>query len=53
MLQFGIDNCRWWTLIVLLHISTAEHVDGHTIQVELGQKNEEHDMPTPGKKTYF
>ena len=31
MLQFCIDNCRLWTLIVLLHISNVEHVDGHIV----------------------
>ena len=51
MLQFCIDNCRWWTLIVLLHISNEEHVDGHTIQVEPRQENEEQEVATPGKKT--
>ena len=30
MILFCIDNCRWWTLIVL-HISTVEHVYGHTV----------------------
>ena len=35
MLLFCIDNCRWWTLILILHNSTAEHVDaGNTEQVE-------------------
>ena len=51
MLLFCIDNCRWWTLIVLLHISIAEHVDGHIVQVEPGQEMEEHEVATPGKKT--
>ena len=41
MLQFCIDNCRWWTLVILLQISITEHVDGHTIQVEPRQENEE------------
>ena len=35
VLLFCIDNCRWWTLILILHNSTAEHVDaGNTEQVE-------------------
>ena len=52
MLLFCIDNCRWWTLILILHNSTAEHVDaGNTEQVEPGQDNDEHDdVPTTGKK---
>ena len=55
MLSFCIDNCRWWTLILILHNSTTEHVDaGNTEQVELGQDNDEHDdVPTPGKNTTF
>ena len=36
ILLFCIDNCRWWTLILILHNSTAEHVDANnTKQVEL------------------
>ena len=51
MLLFCIDNCRWWTLIVILHNSTAEHVDvGNPEEVEPGQDNDEHDVPTTGKK---
>ena len=37
-------------IIVLLHISTAEHVDDHTVQVEPGQENEEHEVAKLGKK---
>ena len=51
MRQFCIDNCSWWTLIALLHISIPYHVDGHTIQVEPRQENEEQEVATPGKKT--
>lgn len=31
--------------------TTAEHVEGHTVQVEPGQEYEEHDVATTGKKT--
>ena len=35
MLLFCIDNCRWWTLIIILHNSIAEHVNAdNTEQVE-------------------
>ena len=53
MLLFCIDNCRWWTLIITLHNSTAKHVDvGNIEQVEPVQDNDEHvDVPMPGKKT--
>ena len=52
MLLFCIDNCRWWTIILILHNSTAEHVDaGNTEQVEPRQDNDENDaMPTLIKK---
>ena len=53
MLLFCIDNCRWWTLILILHNSTVEHVDAdNTEQVEPVQGNDEHaDVPMLGKKT--
>ena len=58
MLLFCIDNCRWWTLILIIHNSTTEHVDaGNTEQVgpvQYGpvQYNDEHvDVRMPGKKT--
>ena len=53
MLLFSIDNCRWWTLILILHNPAAEHVDAdNTEQVEPVQDNDEHaDVPMPGKKT--
>ena len=53
MLLFCIDNCRWWTLILVLHNWTAEHVDeDNTEQVEPIQDNHEHaDVPMPSKKT--
>ena len=52
MLLFCIDNCRWWTLILILHNSTAEHVDAdNTEQVGPVQYNDEHvDVPMLGKK---
>ena len=51
MLLFCIDNCIWWTLIVILHNPTTEHVDAsNTVQVDPEQANDEHDVPTPGKK---
>ena len=54
MLLFSIDNCRWWTLILILCNSTAEHVDAdNTEQVEPVQDNDEHtDVPLAGKKTH-
>ena len=54
MLLFCIDNCKWWTLIVILHNSTAEHVDAdNTEQVELVQDNDENvDVPMAGKKKH-
>ena len=51
MLQFYIKYCKWWTLIVLLHISTVEHVKGHIVQVEPRQEYEVHDVATSSKKT--
>ena len=53
MLLFCIDNCRWWILILILHNSTAEHVDAdNTEQVEPVHDNDEHaDVPMLGKKT--
>ena len=52
ILLFCIDNCIWWTLILILHNSTAEHVDvDNTEQVEPVQDNDEHaDVPMAGKK---
>ena len=52
MLLFCIDNCRWWTLILILHNSVAENADADNIeQVEPIQDNDEHvDVPMPGKK---
>ena len=32
---------------------TTKHVEGHTIQVEPGQENEEHGVATTGKKTHL
>ena len=32
MLLFCIDNCRWWTLILILHNSTTEHVDAYNTE---------------------
>ena len=54
MLLFYIDNCRWWTLILILHNSTTEHVNAdNTEKVELVQDNDEHvDVPMAGKKTH-
>ena len=53
MLLLCIDNCRWWTLIQILHNSTVEHVDADNIeQVGPVQDNDEHAyVPMPGKKT--
>ena len=53
MLPFCIDNCRWWTLIIFLDNSTAEHVDAdNTEQVETIQDNDEHaNVPMLGNKT--
>ena len=50
---FCIDNCKWWTLILILHNSVAEHVDADNIeQVEHVHDNDEHaDVPMLGKKT--
>ena len=54
MLLFCIDNCKSWTLIILLHNSTAEHVGvDNTEQVDPVQDNDEHvDVPLAGKKTH-
>ena len=54
MLLFCIDNCRWWTLILFIHNSTAEHVDAdNTEQVGLVQDNVEHAyVPMEGKNTH-
>ena len=51
--MFCIDICRWWTLILILHNSVAEHVNAdNTEQVDPVQDNDEHaDVPMPGKKT--
>ena len=53
VILFFIDHCRWWTLILILHNSTAEHVDAdNTEQVEPVHDNDEHaDVPMLGKKT--
>ena len=53
MILFCIDSCRWWTKILNLHNSTAEHVDaGNAKQVELVQDNDEHaNVTMPGKNT--
>ena len=53
MLLFCIDNCRWWTLILIIHNSTAYHVGAdNTEQVEPVQDNDEHvDVLMPLKKT--
>ena len=50
--MFCIDNCRWWTLILILHNSIVEHVDAdNTEQVEPVQDKDEHaDVPMPSKK---
>ena len=55
MLLFCIDNCRWKTLILIIHNSTVEYVDaGNIEQVETGKDNDEHDdVPMTGKKTPF
>ena len=55
MLLFCIDNCRWWTLILILHNLTAEHVDAdNTEQVGLVQDDVEHaDVPMAGKNTHL
>ena len=52
MLLFCIYNCIWWTFVIL-HNSTAEHVDAYnTEHVEHVHDNNEHaDVPMPGKKT--
>ena len=52
MLLFCIDNCRWCTLILILHNSVAEYVDAdNTEQVDLVQDNDEHaNVPMPSKK---
>ena len=52
MLLFCIDNCRWWTLILILHNSTVEHVDADNIEhVEPVHDNDEHaDVPMRGQK---
>ena len=54
MLLFCIDNCRWWTLILILHNSTAEHVDADNMeQVGPVRDNVEHvDVPMAGKNTH-
>ena len=54
MLLLCIDNCRWWTLIIILHNSIAEHVDAdNTEQVGPVQDNVEHvDVPMAGKNTH-
>ena len=53
MLLFCIDNCKWWTLILILHNSIAEHVDAdNTEQVGPVQDHVEHvDVPMAGKST--
>ena len=50
VLLFFIDHCRWWTLILILHNSTADHVDAnHNTE----QVNVEHvDVPMAGKNTH-
>ena len=55
MLPFCIDNCKWWTLILILHNSVAKHVDAdNTEQVEPVKDNHEHaDVPMQGKKTHL
>ena len=55
MLLFCIDNCGWWTLILILHNSTVGHVDAdNTEQVEPVQDNDEHvDVPMAGKNTHL
>ena len=54
VLLFFIDHCRWWTLILILHNSTAEHVDAdNTEQVGPVQDNVAHvDFPMVGKNTH-
>ena len=54
MLLFCIDNYRWWTLIIILHNSTAEHVDAdNTEQIGPVQDNVESvDVPMAGKNTH-
>ena len=54
MLLFCIDNCIWWTLILILHNSTTKHVDAdNTKQVELVHDDDEHvNVPLLGKKTH-
>ena len=38
IIHFYIEHFRWITLIVHLHISTTDHVEVHSVQVECGQK---------------
>ena len=43
MILFCIDNCRWRTLIQILHNSIAEHVDADdTEQVKPVHDSDEH-----------
>ena len=54
VLLFFIDHCRRWTLILILHNSTAEYVDANNME-EVGpvQDNVEHvDVPMAGKRTH-
>ena len=54
VLLFFIYHCRWWTLILILHNSIAEHVDAdNTEQVGPVRDNVEHvDVPMAGKNTH-
>ena len=47
VLLYCIDNCIWWTLILILHNSTTEHVVGPV------RDNVEHvDVHMAGKNTH-
>ena len=55
VLLFFIDHCRWWTLILILHNSTAEHVDADHNMEQVGpvRDNVEHVyVPMAGKNTH-
>ena len=55
MLLFFIYHYKWWTLILILHNSTAEYVDAdhNTEQVASVRDNVEHvDVPMVGKNTH-
>ena len=54
VLLFFIYHSRWWTLILILHNSTAEHVDADNMEQDGPiQDNVEHvDVPMEGKNTH-